>query len=76
MASPKKKENIKDRVAALRAMEMDALIKKLAESQDELMRDRFKHATATLENTAALKKKRGEIARIKTIMNEKSRGTK
>ncbi|MBD5607704.1 MAG: 50S ribosomal protein L29 [Desulfovibrio sp.] len=73
MASPKKKISRKDKVEALRALSMDELIKKLAENEDELMRARFKHATATLEDTAMLKTKRREIARIQTVMNEKLR---
>ena len=73
MASPKKKINRKEQVEALRALSMDELIKKLMENEDELMRARFKHATAALEDTAMLKTKRREIARIQTVMNEKLR---
>ncbi|MDE5832008.1 MAG: 50S ribosomal protein L29 [Desulfovibrio sp.] len=73
MASPKKKTSHKDKIGALRAMGMDELIKKLMESEDELMRARFKHATAALSDTASLKTMRREIARIQTVMNEKLR---
>ena len=73
MASPKKKVSHEAKMAALRALSMDELIKRLEEGRDELMRARFKHATATLENTASLKTMREEIARVQTVMNEKLR---
>ncbi|MFB6265151.1 MAG: 50S ribosomal protein L29 [Bradymonadaceae bacterium] len=41
------------------------------ELTDELFRLRMQHYTGQLENTAALKEKRRDIARIKTILRER-----
>lgn len=66
--------NTRKLTAELRAMNVDELQKKLAESREQLMRDRFSHAAASLENTAQLKKTRRQIARIETVLNEKKQG--
>lgn len=66
--------NSRKLTAELRALGVDELQKKLAESQEQLMRDRFNHAAASLENTALLKKTRRQIARIETVLNEKKHG--
>lgn len=71
MPSPKKKENALEKIEDLRKKSMDELVQTLMKEQDELMRARFQHATATLSDTALLKMKRRQIARIQTIMNEK-----
>ena len=63
--------NPKTECAELRALTLPDLQKKLEEEREKLMRDRFEHATATLENTALLPTRRRRIARIQTIMNEK-----
>lgn len=60
--------------AALRALSVEDLAKKLAEEQEKLMRDRFSHATAALENTSLLRKTRRQIARIETVLKEKKQG--
>lgn len=44
------------------------LQEKLNENKERLMRSRFEHATATLENTALLRTLRRDIARIETRM--------
>lgn len=72
----KGKLNAKRLTQTLRNMDMGQLQKELAEQQEKLMRDRFRHATATLEDTAGLKTLRRQIARIQTVMNEKQRGEK
>lgn len=73
MAAITRKKERKARLTAddLRALAPEELRNKLAENQEELMRARFKHATATLEDTAELKAKRRQIARIATILKEK-----
>lgn len=73
MAEARKKglQNAKRLTQELRALEIDDLKKKLGELQDQLMRDRFRHATAALENTALLKTTRRQIARIETVLQEK-----
>lgn len=69
-----KKGSVKRQREELRALSQEELHKKLAESQEQLMRDRFRHATAALENTSMLKKTRKQIARIETILAEKREG--
>lgn len=56
----------------LRAMDADELKSMLSRQREELMRARFEHATAALENTASLKARRKQIARIETILTEKA----
>lgn len=70
----KKKTTVKPRAqsAALRQLDLAELQKKLGEERDRLMRARFEHATAQLEDTALLKTLRQDIARIQTIIHEKS----
>lgn len=72
MAEQKKGRLNKRRITAgLRGLDIGELEKKLAEEQENLMRDRFRHATAALEDTALLKTTRRQIARIETVINEK-----
>lgn len=59
--------------AQLRAMSVDEIYMKLAELKEQLMHDRFRHATASLENTALLKAARRQIARMETILTQKKR---
>ena len=55
--------------------EMDAaqLGEKLSQSEEELFKLRFQHATAQLEKTHRLRQVRKDIARILTVQNEKQR---
>ncbi len=66
--------NAKKMTADLRGLSVDELEKKLADEREQLMRNRFAHATAALENTSLLKKGRRQIARIETVLTEKKRG--
>lgn len=67
----KKKVSARTRLADLRAKSVSDLQGALAEEQENLMRARFRHATAAQEDTAALKTMRRQIARISTILQEK-----
>lgn len=72
MADTKKgKLNARRITAWLRAKSIEELQKDLAEAQEQLMQDRFRHATASLEDTALLKTTRRQIARIETVINQK-----
>ncbi len=72
MAEAKKgKLNARRITAALRAKSVEELKKELSETQEKLQQDRFRHATASLEDTALLKTTRRQIARIETVLNEK-----
>jgi large subunit ribosomal protein L29 len=57
----------------LRQLTDEELVKKLAESREELFNLRFQAATGALENTARLGLTKREIGRILTIQNERSR---
>ena len=72
MADAKKgKLNARKITAELRNLDIAELQKKLSEEQDKLMHDRFRHATANLEDTASLKTTRRQIARIETVLKQK-----
>lgn len=62
--------------ASLRELDVAELRKKLSEEQEKLMRDRFSHATASLTDTASLKTTRRQIARIETVIQEKTQGAR
>lgn len=72
MAEAKKgKANARRLTAALRELGVEELKTKIAEKQEQLMRDRFRHATASLSDTALLKTTRREIARMQTVLQQK-----
>ncbi len=60
----------------MRAKEMrergdDDLVRMLEDTRSELFRSRLNNATHQLDNTNSIRQSRREIARIKTIMNER-----
>jgi large subunit ribosomal protein L29 len=57
----------------LRQLSDEELVRKIAESREELFNLRFQAATGALENTARLQLAKREIARILTIQYERSR---
>ena len=61
-----------DELKELRGMGADEVSKKIAEHEEELMKLRFRHASGQLDATAQLKTLRGQIARAKTVLNERS----
>ena len=56
----------------VKAMSVDQLTDELAKLKKEQFNLRFQRATGQLENTARVRQVRREIARIKTVLNEKS----
>jgi large subunit ribosomal protein L29 len=56
----------------LRQLSDEELVRKLAESREELFNLRFQAATGALENTARLGLAKRDIARILTIQNERT----
>lgn len=60
------------KAAELREMSDGALADKLKELHHETFNLRFQHATAQLENTARIRVVRKDIARINTIMAQRS----
>jgi large subunit ribosomal protein L29 len=57
----------------LRELSIDELNRRLAEEQESLGNLRFQLATSQLESPIKVRTVRREIARIKTIIREKSR---
>ena len=55
----------------LREMDAAQLGEKLSQSEEELFKLRFQHATAQLEKTHRLCELKKDIARIKTILTQK-----
>ncbi|MGH1456750.1 MAG: 50S ribosomal protein L29 [Alphaproteobacteria bacterium] len=58
-------------VEELRSKSEDELIKLILDLRKEQFNARFQKAQGALENTARVRDNRREIARIKTILNEK-----
>jgi large subunit ribosomal protein L29 len=65
-----KKENRPD---TLRELKTDELQQKLAVLTEEIFRLEFRRATESLTNPLQLRTIRRDIARIKTILNERAR---
>ena len=57
----------------LRELDETKLAEKLSQSEEELFKLRFQHATAQLEKTHRLRDVRKDIARILTVQNEQKR---
>jgi large subunit ribosomal protein L29 len=52
----------------------DELVRRMAETRQELFNLHFQTATGVLENSARLRHAKREIARILTVQNERERG--
>lgn len=59
----------------LRELSDDELQSKEDELKDQLFKLKFQHALGQLENAMKLKSIKKDIARIKTLLKEKSKGT-
>jgi len=62
--------------ADLRAMTVDQLDDELLKLKKEQFNLRFQKATGQLENTARVRQVRRDIARVKTVAQQKRAGTK
>jgi large subunit ribosomal protein L29 len=65
------------KASAYRDMTREELLKKERELREAFFNLKFQHATKQLENTAQLRKTKGEIARVLTVLSDmeaKSRG--
>ncbi len=56
----------------IRKMTTEEIVKKIEESKEELFNLRFKQATGSLEKPARLHELRKDVARLKTILKERS----
>ena len=63
-----------NKITDIRAMSDDQLKKRLGELQKEQFNLRFQKASGQLENTAAVRVARREVATVKTIMSERKAG--
>jgi large subunit ribosomal protein L29 len=59
----------------LRELSRDELVTKEKELKDQIFKLRFQHALGQLENSMKLKNIKKDIARIQTLLNEKSEKT-
>jgi large subunit ribosomal protein L29 len=59
--------------AELRKLSMDELDKRVRDAKRELMDLRFQTVSGRLVNTAELRRLRTDIARMRTVANEKGR---
>jgi large subunit ribosomal protein L29 len=55
----------------LRELSVDDLIKKGRELSEEMFKLKFQHGIRPLEDTSKLRRLRRNLARVKTIINEK-----
>jgi large subunit ribosomal protein L29 len=60
------------KAADLRELTTEELTAKLKELNEELFKLTFRHATNQLDNTARLKGARRDLARVKTVLREKT----
>ena len=63
------------RADEIRELTADDIKSRVAELEEERFRLRFRSATEPLENPLRLRTIRKDIARLKTILGEKDRGT-
>ena len=62
------------KISEIKNMTPDELIEKLADSIKELRQLKFNHSVQSIENPLQIKVLRRQIARMKTIINEKKEG--
>ncbi len=60
------------KVAEVRELDVNELEQRVAQARRELFNLRFQHATGQLENTGQLKEVRRNIARLLTVLNQKT----
>ena len=62
------------KISEIKNMTPDELNEKLADSIKELRQLKFNHSVQSIENPLKIKVLRRQIARMKTIINEKKEG--
>ena len=65
---------MRSKASELRALTLEDLIAKVRELNDELFKIRMQKATGSINNKHAVVTKRRELAKVKTILNEKLGG--
>ena len=64
------------KVTELREISVEELSEKVNALKKDLMKLRFQHKTGKLERHSAMKEAKRDIARVKTVINEKQKGEK
>jgi large subunit ribosomal protein L29 len=64
-------EPLKMKAEKIREMTVDEIGARIADASQEVFNLRFQHATGQLENPMRLKQAKREVARLKTILNQK-----
>ena len=62
------------KVKEVRELSTEEINKRLVEAKEELFNLRFQQATGNLEKPSRIHELRKEVARIKTILNERREG--
>ncbi len=62
------------KASEIRELSDDALMSRLNDTREELMRLRFQQSTGELTDTSRLPQVRRDVARLLTILNERNRG--
>ncbi|ARA91794.1 MAG: 50S ribosomal protein L29 [Bacteroidetes bacterium] len=57
----------------IRELSTEEIAERIREEQEQLEQLRFQHAIARLENPMVLRQKRRLVARLQTILNERTR---
>ncbi|MFH1223738.1 MAG: 50S ribosomal protein L29 [Pseudomonadota bacterium] len=65
----------KQKVSELRGLSLDDVIAKVKLVNDEIFKIRMQQVTGSMSNKHGIVSKRRELARLKTILNEKLGGT-
>jgi large subunit ribosomal protein L29 len=65
---------MRSKASELRALTLDDLIAKVKDLNEELFKIRMQKATGSINNKHAVVTKRRELAKVKTILNEKLGG--
>jgi large subunit ribosomal protein L29 len=60
------------KASEVRELTADEIERRLVETREELFNLRFQHATGALDNTAALKRVKRDIARLLTLSHERA----
>lgn len=64
------------KVAEIRALDADAIHRKIADLKETLFNLRFQHEVGQLENPRKIGQTKKDIARLKTILNEQRKPLK
>ena len=61
------------KMSDLQELTTEELVRSLEEAKETMSKQKFQHALSQLQDTSYLKILRGDIAKMKTILNERNR---